>query len=438
MSYEFEIVLNVLITSLPYRLLSYYPFWDRLRFQKRTVIGIIISSQFAFLIIFFLFARGNINLKVTEYIFAIICFIIYCCCVQVTFGKQLFFYMLITAYAMIIRGIAIFLTAAFFTGHAAQYFSRQNSLIQFFAFLTALPLMILLFRKTAERILETDDSPIWKTIWLVPALTIAVILIFTGSLNEDLIKNWKFLATRICLLICTFAVYHVLLRSLDTVREHAVLKERAKQAETINVLQKNQYALLKKKIEETRMARHDLRQHLNLIQAYLDDGDTAALKDYLMLYKRSLPEDTTDIYCSNYAIDVVIRYYAQQAKINQIAFYTKLELPAELAVSEPDICVIFGNLLENALEACQRKKKGEKFIRIGGRIIGAEAISLTVDNSYGEEPIRTGADYRSSKRDEIGIGLHSVQHIAKKYEGVVNLTHENGIFYTSVMLNPNS
>ncbi len=436
MSLELQLIINVLVTTLPYRFLAYYPLWKYIRFKGYLVISATIISEFVFIAWSLLFFNSGTNPKYAEIVFSIICFAIYCLFIKVDIFKLFFFYLFTVEYTMIIRGMAVFLTSLLFSEYSTVYYSIQNSIIQSIIFAVALPFMILFFRNTAERIVESPQSNIWKTIWMIPALTIFIILMFTGSLDNEITKNWTFLITRICLIICTFTVYYILLRSFDILREHAMLEERAKQAEAINDLQKAQYNLILKRIEETKIARHDLRQHLNLIQAYIDDGDQEALKNYLEAYKKTLPMDTSQTYCKNYAVDVLVRYYAEQAKINNINFYTSLDLPSELSVSEPDTCVIFGNLIENALEACQREKSSDKFIRICGQVLGGSSISLTIDNSCEKRPIQEGKEYVSSKRSEIGTGLISVKNIAEKYNGVTIFKYEDGIFFASVLLNP--
>lgn len=436
MSMELQLLLNIFVTTVPYRFLSYFPFWNHLRIPKWAVAAVIAVSEAAFLIFSLFSFQQNGMEKNVEYVFALACFVICCICIRTKITKLVFFYLFIAEYVMIIRGISVFLTGLLFAGNAALYYSWQNSLIQLVVFCLALPFMILFFRKTAERILDTDDSVLWKTIWLVPALTILIIQIFTGSLDSEITSNTAFLVARVSLLLCTFVVYYILLCSFDMLKEHTILEERAKQAEAINDMQKAQYNLMKKRIEETRVARHDLRQHLNLIQAYLENGDNEALENYLSLYSKNLPADTAQVYCNNYAVDVIVRHYAQQAKLNDIKFYSNLEYPQTLSVDEPDTCVIFGNLLENALEACQRQKQGEKFIRVCGRIIGGKAVSITIDNSCDEAPTYMGKQIMSSKRDDAGTGLLSIKSTAEKYNGITDYKFENGVFYTSVLLNP--
>lgn len=434
MSLELQLIINVFVSTTPYRILAYYPMWKYLRCKSRFIIILIVISEFIFAASSLALLKNGINPKYSEIAVSALCFIMYILCIKVDFFKLLFFYLFTTEYTMIIRGLSVFVAELIFPD-LSFYYSIQGSIIQLALFILALPLILGFLKKTAERILDSPQTDIWKTVWLIPAFTIFLILMFTGSLDGELVKSWKFFITRMCLLICTFVVYYILLRSFDLMRKHAMLEERAKQMEAINDLQKTQYNLILKHIEETRIARHDLRQHLNLIQAYIDNGDEEALKNYLDAYKKTLPTSTSQTYCKNYVIDVLVRYYDEQAKQNNIDFYTHLSLPSEISISEPDVCVIFGNLIENALEACQRKQSGERFIRICGKIIGENSISITIDNSCDKPPVQEGNEYRSSKRNEIGVGLVSVKNVVKKYNGIIDFKYEDGVFFTSILLN---
>lgn len=437
MSLPLQAVLNTLITSLPYRILSYYPFWrHHLRLPKWLVALFIGSSELAFLTAAFFCVRQGRNLRVVEAFLSVVCFCIYLFCIRVKVSKLVFFYLFVFDYIMIIRGLGVFLTVHLMPEGAHIFYSWENSVAQLLLFFLALPLILMFLRRTVERIFRTDAPILWRTIWMPPALMTLVMQIYTGSLNPAVVEQWVFLFTRICLLISMFVVYYVLLRSLDVIRAQAALEERAVQAEKIAALQRTQYSMLQKRIEDTRRARHDLRQHLNMIQAYLDSGDRQALSEYLVAYRKRLPEDTTQVYCKNYAVDVVVRYYAQQAQQSGIPFEMRIELPQQLAVEEPDLCVLLGNLLENALDACRAQKRGERFIRVCARIMGGEAVSLTVDNSSDAAPVVSDGRFQSSKHEGSGMGTASVEQIAKQYNGIAKFDYKEHVFYSSVLLNP--
>ena len=197
-----------------------------------------------------------------------------------------------------------------------------------------------------------------------------------------------------------------------------------------------QYSRLQKQIENTRQARHDLRQHLNLIQAYLDSGDEQILKEYLTKYGQKLSSLTPRTYCSNYAVDAVVHHYAEMAHENHIRFDSCIQLPARLWVDEPDICILFGNLLENALEACLLMPEGSPFIRIHARVAGEKAISITVDNSSRQAPSTKDGSLLSSKHGSPGTGTVSIKNIAGQYHGIADFKYEGGVFFASVFLNP--
>lgn len=259
-----------------------------------------------------------------------------------------------------------------------------------------------------------------------------LIKIFVSGVADNMVY-W---INMIILIMCFIIIFlYVLIQSIDNFKKKTILEQQKQQSEHIIALQRNQHNLMQRQIEQTAIARHDLRQHLNLIQAYLNSGDNEALKQYLDVYGKRLPLNATQIYSQNYAIDTIIRYYAEVAVQNKIEFNTKLELPETLTIAEPDLCVVIGNLLENAIEACQRQTDGYKFIKVCAVIINEKTISLTVDNSTYEKPNHKDNIFLSSKEKRIGTGTQSIKNIASQYNGIAEFKWDNNIFYASVLLN---
>ena len=278
------------------------------------------------------------------------------------------------------------------------------------------------------------NSPrLWRTIWIVPAFTTVVILGYTYHIESDFAGSFRFLFARVGLFACMFVVYYVLLQSLDTVRAQAVLEEKARSGAQMLALQRKQYELLAKRIEEIRTARHDLRQHLTLIQSYLDSGDKQALTDYVTAYGKTLPSDTVDLYCHNQAVNAIVAYYGEEAKKQGVTFETELDLPRRLFVAEPDLCVVVGNLLENALEALRWSGDGA-FIRMQAKIRDGEELVLTMDNGPVPRPEFEDGMIVSAKHEGHGIGTQSVKRVADHYDGVVNFSWKDQVFYASVYL----
>jgi len=94
---------------------------------------------------------------------------------------------------------------------------------------------------------------------------------------------------------------------------------------------------------------------------------------------------------------------------------------------------MFGNLLENAVEACGRQSSGERYIRLwAGPSLGT--YSITVENSFEGDPRREGSGFLSSKGPRMGVGVSSVRATAKKYGGRAVFEAEAGLFRASVIL----
>lgn len=279
-----------------------------------------------------------------------------------------------------------------------------------------------------------DTDNIWKVLWLVPALfcVIHYFCIWTedGQFSTHIV-NVIFLSvvnvgsTLISYLVAQFVDDRLARQRIETDNQRLLALV-------------SQYENLKQRIDETRKARHDLKQHLRLIQSYLDKKDNDALSDYINKYSLTLPKDNTVSYCKNNTVDTIVGFYAEQAQAVGIKFETKLNIDNNLSVSEPDICVLFGNLLENAVEESKKQLVGSPVIKVGGQLVGSKTLVITVDNSPASKPEKKNNLFVSTKHESFGIGTQSIQDIAKRYNGEARFEWKENTFYASVILNLDS
>ena len=125
--------------------------------------------------------------------------------------------------------------------------------------------------------------------------------------------------------------------------------------------------------------------------------------------------------------------YGEEALKASVDFSVRIQLPPSLPLGEPQLCSIFGNLLENALDACRECTDSAPFIRICAQE-DAGHIVIAVDNTCCHPPIEENGRFRSTKHDGFGTGTASIRSIAERYQGLVDFRYEDGIFYASVML----
>jgi sensor histidine kinase regulating citrate/malate metabolism len=103
---------------------------------------------------------------------------------------------------------------------------------------------------------------------------------------------------------------------------------------------------------------------------------------------------------------------------------------------EQSLCVVFGNLLENACEAVERMEGEEgtgRFIRLSA-VEHMGNLIIHMENSMDGKIRKWGKFYLSSKRQEVGIGLSSISNIAQMHGGDVQFHGENGVFVSDVYL----
>ena len=97
----------------------------------------------------------------------------------------------------------------------------------------------------------------------------------------------------------------------------------------------------------------------------------------------------------------------------------------------PDLAVLFGNLLENALTACMQEASPRIVVRITA---DAHTLCAAVDNTFTGAVRRTTGGFLSTKHAGLGLGTASVRSIAEKYHGVCRLEPRDGMFCASVLL----
>ena len=187
-------------------------------------------------------------------------------------------------------------------------------------------------------------------------------------------------------------------------------------------MQKAQYQQLSRHIESVRQARHDLRQHLNVIDHYLNSGKTEELKAYIAQYRQMLPPDTFCTWCENYAVNTMVNYYVDEARKSGVDISVSMAVPQKLSMNEAEFCSVLGNLLENALDACREYTGSNPFIRLRAKEENSH-LALTVDNSCSSAPVEENGRFLSTKHDGFGTGTASVRSIAEHYHGVVTFRY---------------
>lgn len=117
--------------------------------------------------------------------------------------------------------------------------------------------------------------------------------------------------------------------------------------------------------QQMRTMRHDYKNHLQVMKAYLDLGEYDKLSDYISHLNQEVSDIDTVIKTGNVMLDAILNSKISIARTKNIEVNTKVLLPPTLSISDYDLCTILGNLLDNAIEACAEQSDGQvRFLRI--------------------------------------------------------------------------
>lgn len=422
----------IFCTTLPSHIIPFALFWDfQWRSRKAALVLVVVNVLCKMTAAAYCLAN-ELYFRNLELLFAVVGFLIYCLFLRLSPFKMLFTYLLIVDYLLIIRGIVSILAVQVFDIPIQGW---GSSFVCILLYSVTLPLLLRFFRQVANRVYRTDAPKLWRTIWLVPAFVTVLALIFTDSYLERSVDSGFFLFCRIGLLVCVFAIYYVLLQSLEGLEQQAALRQRLVFESRLLEMQleeeEKRGLLLMETAEQTRQMRHDLRHHLTAILTMARD-DNPRLSEYIATLIRDIPTAVQD-YCENPTVNAVVSHYAARCQKESIAFAARLTVPAQNeGLDDRALCVVFANLLENAVEACGRITGGKKFIRLSSSLEYG-VLTITMDNSFDGQARQEDGKFLSSKRvDAPGVGLSSIQAVARAHQGDARFEAEGTVFRSSV------
>lgn len=180
--------------------------------------------------------------------------------------------------------------------------------------------------------------------------------------------------------------------------------------------------------------RHDYHNHLQSLKGFLSLNKVEQMKNYLNELETDLDSIDTLYHSGNLQLDSILNAKLAIAEKGQIRIHCDASIPPQLHVSDLDLCVILGNLLDNAIESCRKiKDPDERFIRVYIGILKKQ-LYISITNATSETVKQRTDHYFTTKRGDHGHGLKRVDQVVKKYDGYLNRQNEPGVFATEIVL----
>ena len=268
---------------------------------------------------------------------------------------------------------------------------------------------LLIVRINTDAFVLFDEKP--DLLWKIPMIAV---LIFAGE--AALIYFWQ--------------------------RYRILLAERQK-----HFVEEQQVKAMKKRLEEAenfygsiRKVRHEMKNHMANIKGLTEAGEYGEIEEYVRRMDETMQELEYKYVTGNAVTDVIINDKCRRAEKAGIRFGADFRYGGEIPVF--DMGIILNNLLDNAIEACEKLEPGKGFIRLSLKR-KKQFLILYVENSFdGAVPVSKGSSLPPTTKQSIlpgiitehGIGLENVRDIAERYFGGVNIKVKGDVFHVTVML----
>lgn len=370
---------------------------------------------------------------------------------QATLGYALYgkYYLVFTQFPVFVlflilskyKGIKLFfvlLTEVFFSAPVMTAISVIRSFIvpPLWMYLVGYLLMLVLikryFKAGFNYMLEFAENSVFVVFTAIPLLYYIYTYALTGYQLVDMLINKRYFILNIPLLLVLLS-YILLVQIFKMVSEKVELKNSENLANA-------QLSAAIEQIEQLRIAerqsaiyRHDLRHHMNYLNACMTENKFTEAATYIQQTCTDVDNMTLQRYSENEPINLILSSYVGKANEKEIQIEVNVTATDFARFQITDLCSLLANGLENAIHGCEQLTDSkERFIRL--RIYEKNSrLCLEICNSYTVEPVFE-KKVPVSQRAGHGIGVKSMIYVVEKYEGVYGFSAKDGEFRFQVSM----
>lgn len=314
----------------------------------------------------------------------------------------------------------------------ANDFSTEGAIFQFLLSTVFSIIIYFLLRKWWCRLIDQVDIPrVWYISFIILLIFLIHNLVIVPEEYRQLLigNNYNiFLASLILLFILLCLLSVVFYFIVDGMIRLAETKEKNHLLE----MQESTYLAQQRYIKDTEKTRHDFRHTIGTINEMAARNDIDAIKAFMKEYIDTMPKNETTRFTDNIALNSLLNYYKHISDGLDITLNWEVSYPAKAVIADIDICSMLGNILENAIHACENIPVDDRFIDLTIRTEGTERLFIVATNSF-DGQISNDKDI-PDHNSHSGLGLISITSTVEKYGGTADFSHKENEFYTDIAI----
>lgn len=408
--------------DLPWYLVGCAPFMDRLKVKKHTLMLFIISvgltRAFTNYALVEWIPNGHDYLGWEYAVFTVVIILFYIRAMRIRPAQLVYVMLLLQALATTVNYLAYVVNVPFYPGGTIRATTTPSYAFSIVlgTLICAVPVWHFFKCRLRPALDELPGRAVWMLcippamFWLVHQFYNSMVLYSQSTLNIAILN--------LLILVTGLTVYYL---NIKMVVDSASYVRLESEAETRMALQAQNYENLTHSIEAARAARHDLRYHINAIRDFAAQDDKEGMLRFLDEYTAGLPTDNAPDWCENHTVNALLKHYLSQAAKAGVRLDVKLNLPGRAGVPDTDLCVVFGNIFENAAASAAAAGEGA-YLHARCKTSDADIV-LIVENSMG-----------SSGPHGEGLGLRNVETAVKKHGGTARFEARGSVYLSRVIL----
>lgn len=194
------------------------------------------------------------------------------------------------------------------------------------------------------------------------------------------------------------------------------------------------YDEINRRYQESRKIRHDIQNHLLALNMLIESGNIDSARKYINEVSEQTELAAMPVKTGSEVLDALLFKKTEQAQEKQVSLIFEVSCSLmECGISDYDLCTVFGNIIDNAIEAVN--EKDTVTVKLSNQ---HDMLYISCENVIRKPLKKRGDRILTTKPYPLshGYGIARVREIAARYEGAVQITDEGGKFLIEILINP--
>ncbi|MFV0379890.1 MAG: sensor histidine kinase [Anaerorhabdus sp.] len=296
--------------------------------------------------------------------------------------------------------------------------------IFFMTLVTRLLVSFVLYRISSIYKKNINSNEFLKYYIAVPIISCIIIMILMELYYTELIND-SLILIPVAIVLLNFIFFSIMKKLKEKTDKLSAIEQQA----LFNEKSQAQYVQVVDAYNSIRKWKHDYTKIISTIQELNHSENYDSLNLFLKEIGNEFEDDSYCILTGNNYLDALLNYEIKKCKDLKINISLDLCIPSLDFMKKVDLCSIFGNILDNAIEASEKCTiKNKKCINLKARIDN-NMLVISCKNNFKIKPRLSGEEIISiKKKRNHGLGIKTIKSLAEKYDGLINIKIDDEIF----------